>query len=222
MKFSWAISQVKWLNDEKANVLKTISLLVIRVLTWIELGPNQPTKKLSKGRVLCRALCIDPCRLNHSCVQDTLLEMGNGSLCTMMGDVLRCMGCDVLAEDLNMLALVDLLLMIPTSNCPLVGWVPGRWTQNWDLAEGLGPTQFPTQWVPGALSLGVKRLGHEADHSPPSSAEVKEWVELYLHSPNMPSWRDAHLKHRDNFTLTFYLYDTWRGITSAEGFHDQV
>jgi len=25
----------------------------------------------------------------------------------------------------------------------------------------------------GALSLGVKQLGHEADHSPPSSAEVK-------------------------------------------------
>jgi hypothetical protein len=25
--------------------------------------------------------------------------------------------------------------------------------------------------------------GSEADHSPPSSAEVKEWVELYLHSP---------------------------------------
>jgi hypothetical protein len=31
--------------------------------------------------------------------------------------------------------------------------------------------------------LGVKRLGRETDHSPPSSAEVKEWVELYLHSP---------------------------------------
>jgi hypothetical protein len=30
---------------------------------------------------------------------------------------------------------------------------------------------------------GVKRPGREADHSPPSSAEVKEWVELYLHSP---------------------------------------
>jgi hypothetical protein len=26
----------------------------------------------------------------------------------------------------------------------------------------------------GALSLGVKRAGREADHSPPSSAEVKE------------------------------------------------
>jgi hypothetical protein len=29
------------------------------------------------------------------------------------------------------------------------------------------------QWVPGALSLGVKRPGREADYSPPSSAEVK-------------------------------------------------
>jgi hypothetical protein len=46
-----------------------------------------------------------------------------------------------------------------------------------------GPTQLPIQWVPGALSLGVKRPEREADHSPPSSAEVKECVELYLHSP---------------------------------------
>jgi len=35
--------------------------------------------------------------------------------------------------------------------------------------------------------------GHEADHSPPSSAEVKKLVELYLHSPNTPSWRGAQL-----------------------------
>jgi hypothetical protein len=33
--------------------------------------------------------------------------------------------------------------------------------------------QPPIQWVPGALSLAVKRPGREADHSPPSSAEVK-------------------------------------------------
>jgi hypothetical protein len=39
------------------------------------------------------------------------------------------------------------------------------------------------QWIPGALFLGVKRQGCEADHSPPSSAEVKEWVELHIHSP---------------------------------------
>jgi hypothetical protein len=67
----------------------------------------------------------------------------------------------------------------------------------------LEPTQPPIQWVPGALSWGVKRPGREADHSPPSSAEAKEWVELYLHSSNMPSWRGAQLKHRDNFTFTF-------------------
>jgi hypothetical protein len=31
----------------------------------------------------------------------------------------------------------------------------------------------PTQWVPGVYSPGVKRLGREAGHSPPLSAEVK-------------------------------------------------
>jgi hypothetical protein len=47
----------------------------------------------------------------------------------------------------------------------------------------MGPTQPPIQWVPGALSLEVKRPWREADHSPPSSTEVEEYVELYLHSP---------------------------------------
>jgi hypothetical protein len=37
----------------------------------------------------------------------------------------------------------------------------------------LGPTQPPIQLVPGAVSLGVKGQGREADHTPPSSAEVK-------------------------------------------------
>jgi hypothetical protein len=38
----------------------------------------------------------------------------------------------------------------------------------------LGPTQPLIQWLPGALSVGVKRPGREADHSPPpSSAEVQ-------------------------------------------------
>jgi hypothetical protein len=35
------------------------------------------------------------------------------------------------------------------------------------------PTQPPIQWVPGAVSLGVKRPGREADRSPPSSSEIK-------------------------------------------------
>jgi hypothetical protein len=48
----------------------------------------------------------------------------------------------------------------------------------------VGPTQPPIQWVPEALSLGVKWPGHEADHSPPSSAKVKiAWN--YTSTPNM-------------------------------------
>jgi acyl-CoA thioesterase len=49
----------------------------------------------------------------------------------------------------------------------------------------------------GAPSLGVKWPRHEADHSPPSSAEVKECVEQYLHSPNTSSWHLplAYLTH---------------------------
>jgi hypothetical protein len=58
----------------------------------------------------------------------------------------------------------------------------------------LGPTQPPIQWEPGALSLGVKRPGRAAGHSPPSSAGVKECVKLHLHSPSAPSWRGAQLK----------------------------
>jgi hypothetical protein len=33
----------------------------------------------------------------------------------------------------------------------------------------LGPTYLPIQWVPAAVSLGVKLLGREATHSPSSS-----------------------------------------------------
>jgi hypothetical protein len=37
----------------------------------------------------------------------------------------------------------------------------------------VGPTQPPIQRVSVPLSSRVKRSGREADHSPPSSAEVK-------------------------------------------------
>jgi hypothetical protein len=38
----------------------------------------------------------------------------------------------------------------------------------------LGPTQPLIQRIPRALSPGVKQLGRDSDHSPPSSAEVKK------------------------------------------------
>jgi hypothetical protein len=44
--------------------------------------------------------------------------------------------------------------------------------------------------------------GRESDRSPPSNAEVKEWVELYLHSP-IRLHSGAQLgQHRNNFTFT--------------------
>jgi len=45
----------------------------------------------------------------------------------------------------------------------------------WDMDIQTGSGAHPASYalVPGALFLGVKRPGHEADHSPPSSAEVK-------------------------------------------------
>jgi hypothetical protein len=45
-----------------------------------------------------------------------------------------------------------------------------------EAANFMTTSQSPIQWVSAALSLWVKRPGREADHSPPSSAEVKnEW-----------------------------------------------
>jgi hypothetical protein len=47
----------------------------------------------------------------------------------------------------------------------------------------LGPTQPPSQWVPGALSPGVKWSGCEADHSAKTSAKVKKmWI--YTSAPH--------------------------------------
>jgi hypothetical protein len=45
-----------------------------------------------------------------------------------------------------------------------------------------GSTQPPIQWVPGALSPGLKRPRREADHSPPTSAEVKKMC-IYTSTP---------------------------------------
>jgi hypothetical protein len=51
-------------------------------------------------------------------------------------------------------------------------------------------------------------LGCEADHSPPFSAKVKEWVELYLHSPNTPSWPGAPLGGAQGQLYFTYLIST--------------
>jgi hypothetical protein len=65
----------------------------------------------------------------------------------------------------------------------------------------LGPTQPPIEWVPGALSMRVKRPGREADHSSPPSAEVNNaWS--YVSSPQYVFMAWCFVKRRDNFTHT--------------------
>jgi hypothetical protein len=53
----------------------------------------------------------------------------------------------------------------------------------------------------GPFPGGKARPGRDADHSPPSSAEVENVLELYLLSPQAPPWRVAGLLY-----LFFYLF----------------
>jgi len=51
-----------------------------------------------------------------------------------------------------------------------------------------GPRAHPASYTRGTGSFsGVKRPGRGVDHPPPSSAEVKERIELYIYSPTGPS-----------------------------------
>jgi hypothetical protein len=43
--------------------------------------------------------------------------------------------------------------------------------------------EITIQWKSGAFSPGVKRLGLEADHTPPTSAEVKK---MSIYTSNAP------------------------------------
>jgi hypothetical protein len=55
----------------------------------------------------------------------------------------------------------------------------------------LGPTQPPIQWVEGDHSLVVNWPGHGAEHSLPSSAEVKNKSSYTFTSPHTSSCSGA-------------------------------
>jgi len=75
------------------------------------------------------------------------------------------------------------------------GSVPGRdFLFATSSRPALGPTQRPLQWVPRSLSSGVKRPRREADHSPPSSDEVKN------------AWRYTSTSIRLHGVEKLYLY----------------
>jgi hypothetical protein len=66
----------------------------------------------------------------------------------------------------------------------------------------LGSTQPLIEWLPWAVSLWVMRPGRDADHSPLSSAEVKNaWS--YTSTPQYVFMTWCFVKHRDDFTFTF-------------------
>jgi hypothetical protein len=103
------------------------------------------------------------------------------------------------------------------------GWSPDR-DENFSLhyrvqtGSGAHPASYPVG-TRGPF-LGIKAVGREADHSPPSSAEVKNaWNSittppirlLYHHSPNTPPRRGAELKKKEahgNLTL-YQLRSYW-------------
>jgi len=100
----------------------------------------------------------------------------------------------------------------------------------WDFPHpsrlALGPTQPPIQW---ALSfVEVKQPGHGVDHPPPSSAKVKERVELYIYSPFGPCgmlegelylfivlefWNKAMLKQYDCLSNLLENKSRWQSMS---------
>jgi hypothetical protein len=60
---------------------------------------------------------------------------------------------------------------------------------------------------------GVKRPGREADYSPPSGAEAKKCVDLYLHSPNTSSWRWCSVKAQGQL----YVWSLALAVTKFDG-----
>jgi hypothetical protein len=68
----------------------------------------------------------------------------------------------------------------------------------------LGPTKPPIQLVPGVLSLRIKRLAPEADHSHLSSAEVKNaWRYTVTHPCVIMACRV--IKQRKKFTFCIFV-----------------
>jgi hypothetical protein len=68
----------------------------------------------------------------------------------------------------------------------------------------MGAVRHPASYPMGAMdsSLEVKRPRREADHSPPSNAEVKTaWS--YTSTPQSVYVAWCLVKYRDNFTCTF-------------------
>jgi len=61
--------------------------------------------------------------------------------------------------------------------------IESRWVARFSAPVQTGPGAHPHQSLPG-----VKWPGRSLNHTPPSRAEVKERVQLYIYSTPGPSW----------------------------------
>jgi len=75
----------------------------------------------------------------------------------------------------------------------------------WDISR---IEQLPLQWVPGSFSPRLKRSEHEADYSPPSSAEVRNVWGLHLHS---------HIRFHGTWCLVKHMMYPWQGTSLSTG-----
>jgi hypothetical protein len=94
---------------------------------------------------------------------------------------------------------------------------PGR-VKNFLLSTSprlvLKPIQPPIQWVLGALTMGVKQPERLADHSPPTSAEVKNtWIHtstppytFMVYLPFIPKlYHKAKILKGSSFSFSFFF-----------------
>jgi hypothetical protein len=83
---------------------------------------------------------------------------------------------------------LDSVVGIPTSyrldSLGIILVEAGFSTPDW-TAPGAHPASYTASTM---LFLDVKQLECDVNHPPPSSAEVKERVELFLCSPSVPLW----------------------------------
>jgi len=80
-----------------------------------------------------------------------------------------------------------------------------------------GPVAHPASHTVGTGSfLGVKWLGHGIDRPPPSSAEVKESVELYLYSPHWTFMACSRV------TFTFYTMCFYPTSMKCQGYRKSI
>ena len=81
--------------------------------------------------------------------------------------------------------------------------IESRWGARFSAPVQTGPGAYPASYKMGTgFFQRVKRPGRGVDHPPPSRAEVKERVELYLY---FPSWTFVACS-RVNITFTFTFY----------------